>query len=124
MSFLSTVTILRDEHTQMCSYLSRSDFPHCVTIPSSKLTSSAEAEQEEVLLTDAVVADAAVRRPRRAEDFAGVAVLQLDDLVVDLHVADPRRRPLARRHVPIGRLCRKQAGLAGSNARFAALLQK
>lgn len=74
------------------------------------------AEQEEVPLTDAVVADAAVRRSRRPEDFAGVAVLQLDDLVVDLYVADPRRRPLARRHVPVGRLCRKQAGLAGSNA--------
>lgn len=99
-------------------------FPHCVTIPRSKLISSAEAEQEEVLLTDAVVADAAVRRPRRPEDFAGVAVLQLDDLVVDLHVADPRRRPLARRHVPVGRLCRRQAGLAGSNALFVALLQK
>lgn len=88
-----------------------------MTIQSSKLISRAEAEPEEVPLTDAVVADAAVRRPWRPEDLAGVAVLQLDDLVVDLHIADPRRRPLACGHVPIGCLCRKQAGLlAGRSA--------
>lgn len=86
---------------------------HCVSIQSSQLISSADAEPKEVPLTDTVVADAAVRRPWRAEDFAGVAVLQLDDLVVDLHVADPRRRPLACGHVPVGCLCRNTSRISG-----------
>lgn len=75
----------------------------------SKLISSAEIEPKDVSLTDAVVTDAAVRRSWRTEDFAGVAVLQLDDLVVDLHVPDPRGGALARGHVPIGCLCGKHA---------------
>ncbi len=56
-------------------------------------------------LTDAVVTDAAVRRSRWSEDLAGVAVLELDDLVVDLHIADSRWGSLPRRDVPIGCLC-------------------
>lgn len=56
------------------------------------------------VLTNTVVADAAVGRARRAEDFAGVAVLQLDDLVVDLNVADSRRRSLASGDVHVGSL--------------------
>lgn len=59
---------------------------------------------ERRVLTDTVVADAAVRSARRPEDFTGVAVLQLDDLVVDLDVADPRRRSLASRDVHVGSL--------------------
>lgn len=58
------------------------------------------------LLTDTVVTDAAVRSARRPEDFAGVAVLQLDDLVVDLDVADSGRRPLSSRDVHVGGLCK------------------
>lgn len=57
------------------------------------------------LLTDTVVTDAAVRCSRWSEDLAGVAVLQLDDLIVDLNVADPRRGSLACGDVPIGSLC-------------------
>lgn len=60
--------------------------------------------KERRVLTDTVVADAAVRSSRRPEDFTGVAVLQLDDLVVDLDVADPRRRSLAGRDVHVGSL--------------------
>lgn len=56
-------------------------------------------------LTDAVVTDAAVRRSRWSEDLAGVAVLELDDLVVDLHVADSRWGSLPCGDVPIGGLC-------------------
>lgn len=59
----------------------------------------------QTLLTDAVVTDAAVRRSGWSEDFAGVAILELDDLVVDLNVADPRWRPLSGWDVPIGGLC-------------------
>lgn len=61
-----------------------------------------------------------MRRSRWSEDLAGVAVLELDDLVVDLHVANPRRGPLTRRDVPIGRLCRNSRqtpGLAGADVR-------
>lgn len=58
-----------------------------------------------------------MRRSGWSEDLAGVAVLELDDLAVDLHVANPRRRALTSRHVPIGCLCRNSrqtAGLAGA----------
>lgn len=41
-----------------------------------------------------VVTDAAVRCSRRPEDLAGVAIFELDDLVVDLDVADSRWRSL------------------------------
>lgn len=53
---------------------------------------------------DAVVTDAAVRCSRRSEDLAGVAVLQFDDLVVDLDVADPRWGSLPCGDIPIGSL--------------------
>lgn len=56
-------------------------------------------------LTNTVVADAAVRCSRWSEDLAGVAVLELDDLVVDLNVADSRWGSLPCRDVPIGSLC-------------------
>lgn len=58
------------------------------------------------VLTNAVVTDAAMGRARGAEDFAGVAVLQLDDLVVDLNVADSRRGSLASGDVHVGSLCK------------------
>ena len=58
-------------------------------------------------LTDAVVTDAAVGGTRGPEDLAGVAVLQLHDLVVDLDVTDAWRGPLARRDIPICCLCSK-----------------
>lgn len=45
---------------------------------------------QESFLTDAVVTDAAVGCSRWSEDLAGVAVLELDDLVVDLNIADSR----------------------------------
>lgn len=56
-------------------------------------------------LTDAVVTDAAVRRSRWSEDLAGVAVLELDDLVVDLNVTDSRWGSLPCGDVPICSLC-------------------
>lgn len=56
-------------------------------------------------LTDAVVTDAAVRRSWRSEDLTGVAVLEFDDLVVDLNVADSGWGALPSRDIPIGRLC-------------------
>ena len=59
-------------------------------------------------LTDAVVTDTAVGGARRPEDLAGVAVLELHNLVVDLNVPDARRGPLARGDVPIGGLCSKK----------------
>lgn len=55
--------------------------------------------------TDAVVTDAAVRRPRRPEDLAGVAVFKLHDLVVDLDVPDSRRGSLTRWDVSVSSLC-------------------
>lgn len=55
-------------------------------------------------LTHAVVADAAVRGAGRAEDLAGVAVLELHDLVVDLEVFNARRRALALWHGAVGGL--------------------
>lgn len=60
-------------------------------------------------LTNAVVADAAVRGSRGSEDLAGVAVLEFDNLVVDLYVADSRRGSLTWWNVSIGRLCREQS---------------
>lgn len=62
------------------------------------------------VLTDTVVTDTAVGRARGAEDFAGVAVLQLDDLVVDLNVADSRRGSLASGDVHVGSLCKHSLG--------------
>lgn len=53
---------------------------------------------------DAVVTDAAVRRSWRSEDLTGVAVLEFDDLVVDLNVADSGWGALPSRDIPIGRL--------------------
>lgn len=46
-----------------------------------------------------------MRCSRRSEDLAGVAVLELDDLVVDLNVADSRRGSLPCGDVPVGSLC-------------------
>lgn len=62
------------------------------------------ADQKRIL-TNAVVTDAAVRRSRWSEDFAGVAVLELDDLVIDLNVAYSRRGSLPCWDIPIGGLC-------------------
>lgn len=56
-------------------------------------------------LTDTVVTDAAVRCSGRSEDLTGVAVLELDNLVVNLNVTDSRRRSLPCGDVPIGSLC-------------------
>lgn len=82
--------------------LSSSNVLNCLLkLPSERLTAA-----QRRLLTDTVVTDAAVRSARRPEDFAGVAVLQLDDLVVDLDVADSGRGPLARRDVHVGGLCK------------------
>lgn len=58
------------------------------------------------VLTDTVVTDAAVGRARGAEDFASVAILQLDNLVVDLNVADSRRGSLASGDIHVGSLCK------------------
>lgn len=58
------------------------------------------------VLTNTVVTDAAVGRTRGAEDLAGVAVLQLDNLVVDLNVADSRRGSLASGDIHVGSLCK------------------
>lgn len=71
-----------------------------------KLPSERPTAAQRRLLTDTVVTDAAVRSARRPEDLAGVAVLQLDDLVVDLDVADSGRGPLSSRDVDIGGLCK------------------
>lgn len=60
------------------------------------------------LLTDAVVADAAVGRSRWSEDLARVAVLELDDLIIDLNVADSGRGSLPCGDVPIGSLCESE----------------
>lgn len=57
-------------------------------------------------LTHTVVTDATVGSTRRAEDLAGVAVLQLHNLVVYLHVPDAGRRALSSRHIAIGCLCK------------------
>ena len=46
-----------------------------------------------------------MRCSRWSEDLAGVAVLELDDLVVDLNVADSRWGSLTCGDVPVGRLC-------------------
>lgn len=46
-----------------------------------------------------------MRCSRWSEDLAGVAVLELHDLVVDLDVADSRWRSLTCGDVPVGRLC-------------------
>lgn len=62
---------------------------------------------QKTCLTDTIVADATVRCSRGSEDFAGVAVLEFDDLVVDLNIANSRWRPLARWDVYIGSLCVK-----------------
>lgn len=56
-------------------------------------------------LTHTVVTDATVGSTRRTEDLAGVAVFQFDNLVVDLHVSDTRRRALSSRYIAIGCLC-------------------
>lgn len=67
------------------------------------------AEQKRYL-TDTVVTDAAVRCSRWSEDLAGVAVLKLDDLVVDLHISDSRWRSLPCRDVTVSSLCLKKKG--------------
>ena len=46
-------------------------------------------------LTHTVVTEAAVRGPRRPEDLAGEAVLELHRLPVDHHLPGPGRRPVA-----------------------------
>lgn len=58
-------------------------------------------------LTHTVVTDAAVRSTRGSEDLAGVTVLQLDDLVVNLHILDAGRRSLSGQDVPIGCFCKR-----------------
>lgn len=59
-----------------------------------------------VLLTHAVVTDAAVRGPGRPEDLACVTVLQLHDLVVYLEILDARGWSLALGDRTIGSFCR------------------
>lgn len=58
-------------------------------------------------LTHTVITDAAMGSTRGSEDLAGVAVLQLDYLIVNLHILDARGRPLPGQDVPIGRFCNK-----------------
>lgn len=57
-------------------------------------------------LTHTVVTDTTMGSTRRTEDLAGVAVLQLDNLVVDLHIPDAGRRALSSRYTAIGCLCK------------------
>lgn len=46
-----------------------------------------------------------MRCSRWPENFTGVAVLELDNLVVDLDVANTRWGSLSRWDIPIGSLC-------------------
>ena len=61
-----------------------------------------------LFLTHTVVTDAAVRGSGGPEDLAGVTILELDNLVVDLDVTDPRWGALARRDVSLGCLWGRQ----------------
>ena len=55
--------------------------------------------------------------PRRAEDLAGEAVLQLDYLALDDHLLGARWRPVCAWRVGVGHLCVCEKGEGGGGDR-------